>query len=57
LICMTLRNPSVEQDFTGTCAYKRGCGRKNDYCDKNRDCCTRKFRCQGKRCRRRNNNN
>lgn len=54
LICKELRNPSAEANFSGTCAYKRGCGKKNDYCDKNRDCC-RKFRCGGRKCKRRNN--
>jgi hypothetical protein len=54
LICIELRNPSAEQNFSGTCGYRRGCGRKNDFCQKNRDCC-RKFRCRGRKCRRRNN--
>ena len=53
LVCQELRNPSAEQNFRGTCAYRRGCGKKNDFCEKNRDCC-RKFRCRGRRCRRRN---
>jgi hypothetical protein len=54
LICKELRNPSAEAEFSGTCAYKRGCGKKNDFCEKNRDCC-RKFRCGGRKCKRRNN--
>ena len=52
LICKKLTAPSVDSEFSGTCAYKRGCGKKNDYCKKNKDCC-RKFRCQGRRCKRR----
>jgi hypothetical protein len=55
LICKELTNPRTEADFKGTCAYRRGCGKRNDYCDKNRDCC-RNFRCSGKRCRRRDRN-
>jgi len=47
-----LTTPSVERVFNGTCAYKRGCGKKKDYCEKNRDCC-RNFRCKGKKCKRR----
>lgn len=54
LICQELRNPSTEANFSGTCAYKRGCGRKNDFCETNRDCC-RKFRCRGRKCRQRDN--
>lgn len=54
LVCKPLENPSVEAEFTGTCAYKRGCGKRNDYCSKNRDCC-RTFRCRNKRCKRRKN--
>ena len=54
LICKELRNPSVEAEFSGTCAYRGGCGKNNDFCKKNRDCC-RQFRCQGRKCRRRNN--
>jgi hypothetical protein len=52
LICRALTNPSAESEFDGTCAYKRGCGKRNDFCKKNRDCC-RRFRCRGRRCRRR----
>ena len=54
LICKELRNPSAEANFDGTCAYPVGCGKKNDFCEKNRDCC-RKFRCSGRKCKRRNN--
>jgi hypothetical protein len=54
LECRELRNPSAEQNFDGTCAYPVGCGKKNDFCEKNRDCC-RRFRCRGRKCRRRNN--
>ena len=54
LICKELTNPGADAGFDGACAYKRGCGQKNDYCGKNRDCC-RQFRCQGKRCKRRDN--
>ena len=54
LICKELRNPSVEAEFSGTCAYRGGCGKTNDFCKKNRDCC-RQFRCGGRKCRRRNN--
>lgn len=57
LICKELENPYQEAQFTGTCAYRRGCGRNNDYCSKNRDCCTRNFRCTNRRCKRRNDNN
>jgi hypothetical protein len=42
----------VECVFKGTCAYKRGRGKKKDSCEKNRDCC-RNFRCNGKKCKRR----
>ena len=56
LICQELKNPYAEAEFKGTCAYRRGCGKKNDFCGKNRDCC-RNFRCRNKRCRRVNNNN
>jgi hypothetical protein len=51
LICKDLQNPYSEAEFKGTCAYRRGCGKKNDFCGKNRDCC-RNFRCRNKRCRR-----
>ncbi len=53
LVCEELHNPYAEADFKGTCAYRRGCGLKNDFCGKNRDCC-RNFRCRNKRCKRRN---
>lgn len=56
LICKELENPYIEANFKGTCAYRRGCGKNNDYCGKNRDCC-RNFRCRNRRCRRQNNNN
>jgi hypothetical protein len=52
LVCKELRNPSAEANFDGTCAYRVGCGKKNDFCEKNRDCC-RKFRCRGRKCKRR----
>lgn len=52
LVCQELRNPSIEANFDGTCAYPVGCGKKNDYCRKNRDCC-RKFHCRGRKCKRR----
>jgi hypothetical protein len=52
LICLRLENPSAAADFTGTCAYRRGCGKHKDYCQKNKDCC-RNFRCRGHECKRR----
>jgi len=52
LICKELTNPDAAADFTGTCAYRGGCGKKKDYCQKNRDCC-RNFRCSGRECKRR----
>ena len=55
LICKELTNPHASADFNKTCAYKRGCGLKDDFCGKNRDCC-RNFRCRNARCRRRPNN-
>lgn len=37
----------------GRCEYARGCGgRKNDACQKNRDCCAG-FQCRRKKCKRR----
>src|SRR5580765_7344853 len=39
LICKRLENPSTAADFTGTCAYRRSCGKRKDYCQKNKDCC------------------
>jgi len=55
LICKELQNSTAQAEFKGTCAYRRGCGKRNDYCDKNKDCC-RNFQCDGKRCKRRDNN-
>jgi hypothetical protein len=55
LICKELTNPHASAEWKGTCAYKRGCGLKDDFCGKNRDCC-RNFRCRNARCRRRPNN-
>jgi hypothetical protein len=52
LVCKQLANPSAAADFTGTCAYRRGCGKRKDYCQKNKDCC-RSFRCRGHECKRR----
>ena len=31
LICKTLSAPSGDAEFSGTCAYQRGCGKKNDF--------------------------
>ncbi len=52
LLCKELRNPGAEAEFSGTCAYKRGCGKRKDYCEKSHDCC-RRFRCRGHECKRR----
>ena len=52
LICKELTNPNAQSNFKGTCAYKRGCGKRNDFCRSNRECC-RQFRCRGQRCKRR----